>query len=204
MCIMIGLHWRPVQNIKPYNPPNYWIKLTTWLKLDEGYQTISAVWFEISRLILFHGINKGQETSMENKRIRFAETSDGELRCWLTIQNKATREKSIRCAATIFVRSLWKNYSEGFETNKPLSGLLVYWRILPKAILSEKWTAGRAAKLRGKLWIFEDNLSAEGIILRLTSQPSITFIISSLTPALPNSKQLINSKNDRCVSPTKQ
>ena len=59
-----------------------------------------------SRGYLFHGINKGQETSMENKRIRFVEISDGELKCWLTIQYKATREKSIKCAATIFVRSL--------------------------------------------------------------------------------------------------
>ena len=108
MCIMIGLHWRPVQNIKPYNSPNYWIKLTTWLKLDDGYHTISAVRFEISRLILFHVIYKGQETSMENKRIDFSETSDGELKCWLTIQHKATREKSIKCAATIFVRLLWE------------------------------------------------------------------------------------------------
>ena len=91
MCIMIGLHWCPVQDIKPYNPPNYWIKLTTWLKSDDGYQTISTVWFEIRRLILFHGINKGQETSMENKRIRFTETSDGQMKCWLTIQHKETR-----------------------------------------------------------------------------------------------------------------
>ena len=59
-----------------------------------------------SRGYLFHGINKGQETSMENKRIRFAETSDGELKCSLTIQHKETRKKSIKCAATIIVRSL--------------------------------------------------------------------------------------------------
>ena len=26
-----------------------------------------------------------------------------------------------------------RNYSEGFKTNKPLSGLLLYWRIMPKA-----------------------------------------------------------------------
>ena len=119
MYIMIGLHWRPVENIKPYNPPKYWIKLTTWLKLDDGYHTISAVWFEISRLILFHGINKGQETSMENKRIRFAETSDGELKCWLTIQHKETRKKSIKCAATIFVRSPWEIIRRGLKQINP-------------------------------------------------------------------------------------
>ena len=37
---------------------SYWIKLTTWVKSDDGYQTISAVWFEIRCLNLFHGINK--------------------------------------------------------------------------------------------------------------------------------------------------
>ena len=96
-----------------------------------------------------------------------------------------------------------RNYSEGFKTNKPLSGLLLYWRIMPKAArLSEKWTAGREAKLGGKLWNFEDNLSAEGIILRHTSQPSITFIISPPPPALLHKK--ISNNNDRWVSPTKQ
>ena len=45
---------------------------------------------------------------------------------------------------------------------------LVYPRIMPKAErLSEKWTVGREAKL----WIFEDNLSAERIILRYTNKP---------------------------------
>ena len=43
---------------------------------------------------------------------------------------------------------------------------------MPKAErLSEKWTVGREAKLRGQLWNFEDNLSAEGIILRYTNKP---------------------------------
>ena len=27
MCIMIGLHWCPVQDIKAYNPPNYFFAL---------------------------------------------------------------------------------------------------------------------------------------------------------------------------------
>ena len=43
---------------------------------------------------------------------------------------------------------------------------------MPKAErLSEKGTVGREAKLRGQLRNFEDNLSAEGIILRYTSKP---------------------------------
>ena len=29
---------------------------------------------------------------MENKRILFAEASDGEMKCWLTIQQKETRK----------------------------------------------------------------------------------------------------------------
>ena len=42
---------------------------------------------------------------------------------------------------------------------------------MPKAErLSEKWTVGREAKLRGQLWNFEDNLLAKGIILQYTSK----------------------------------
>ena len=37
--------------------------------------------------------------------------------------------------------------------------------------LSEKWIVGREAKLREQLWNFEDNPSAEGIILRYTNNP---------------------------------
>ena len=37
--------------------------------------------------------------------------------------------------------------------------------------LSEKWTVDREAKLRGQLWNFEDNFSAEGIIHQYTSKP---------------------------------
>ena len=36
--------------------------------------------------------------------------------------------------------------------------------------LAKKWTGGREAKLREQLWNFEDNLSAEGIILWYTSK----------------------------------
>ena len=71
---------------------SHWIKLTTWLKSDDGYQSISAVWIEIRRLLLFHGLNKGQETNAENKRMRFTETSDGETKCWLTIKHKEARK----------------------------------------------------------------------------------------------------------------
>ena len=37
--------------------------------------------------------------------------------------------------------------------------------------LSEKWTFGREAKLRGQMWDFEDNLSAKDVISRHTSKP---------------------------------
>ena len=36
--------------------------------------------------------------------------------------------------------------------------------------LSEKWTFGREAKLRGQMWHFEDNLSAKDIISQHTSK----------------------------------
>ena len=52
-----------------------------------------------------------------------------------------------------------RNYSEGYKMNKPLSGLLVYWRIMPSAKrLSEKWTVGREAKLRVQLWNFKGSI----------------------------------------------
>ena len=41
-------------------------KLTTWFKIGRGTETISAVRFDISRLILFQR-NKGQETSTSKR-----------------------------------------------------------------------------------------------------------------------------------------
>ena len=42
--------------------------------------------------------------------------------------------------------------------------------------LSEKWTFGREAKLRGQMWNFEDSLSAKGFIYFITL-PLIFFAI---------------------------
>ena len=92
VCIYVLFRISSLITHRTISSGSHWIKLTTWLKSDDGYQPISAVWFEIRRLLLFHGINKGQETSMENKRIRFTEASDGETKCWLTIQHKETRK----------------------------------------------------------------------------------------------------------------
>ena len=56
--------------------------------------------FDIRRLILFHGIRARKQASVrakplirhgkQIKRTPFAETSDGEMKCWLTIQHKET------------------------------------------------------------------------------------------------------------------
>ena len=71
-----------------------------------------------------------------------------------------------------------RNYAEVYEINKPLSGLLVHRRILPKAErLSKKWTVGREAKRRGQLWNLEDNLSAEGIFPAIYQQAGKGFFI---------------------------
>ena len=58
-----------------------------------------------------------------------------------------------------------RNYSEDFKTNKPLFRLAGVLKDNAQSWnnLFQKWKAGRAAKLREKLWNFEDNLSAEGI-----------------------------------------
>ena len=46
---------------------SHWIKLATWFKSDNGYQTISAVRFDIRRLILFHGIRARKRASVRAK-----------------------------------------------------------------------------------------------------------------------------------------
>ena len=70
MCIMIGLQWCPVQDIKPYNLPNYFFGLsldkTDHVIKNRKREVLSAVRFDISRLILFHR-KKGQETSTSKR-----------------------------------------------------------------------------------------------------------------------------------------
>ena len=94
-----------------------------------------------------------------------------------------------------------RNYLEGFKINKPLHGLLVYRKITPKAERKQvsSWPRSEASRETMK---FSGQSFSQGIILRHTTQPSITFIISSPSPALLYKK--INSNNDLRVSPTKQ
>ena len=62
---------------------------------------------------------------MENKRILFAEASDGEIE--KQVDNSAQKHEKIhkiyRNDQRVFAL---RNYSEGYKMNKPLSGLLVY------------------------------------------------------------------------------
>ena len=69
VCIYVLLRISSLITHRAISSGSHWIKLTTWLKSDNGYQSIRAAWFEIRCLLLFHGNNKGQGTSMENKRI---------------------------------------------------------------------------------------------------------------------------------------
>ena len=59
--------------------------------------------------------------------------------------------------------------SEKQLVNKPLSAAGIS-EDNAQSWESEKWTLGREARLGGQLWNFDDNLSAEGIILRYISK----------------------------------
>ena len=68
MCIMIGLQWCPIQDIKSYKPPNYFFRGLIGLKWprDSKEDMISAVQFDIIRVILVQR-DKGQETSTSKR-----------------------------------------------------------------------------------------------------------------------------------------
>ena len=72
----------------------------------------------------------------------------------------------------LFVHAVRRNSIENYLVNKPLRRL-VYRLIMSAAErwMSEKWTFGREARLRGQMWNFEDNLSAKDIISRFASKP---------------------------------
>ena len=67
------------------------------------------------------------------------------------------------------VQIIYLNYI--YLVNQPFSAAGISednaygWKIV------RKWTFGSEAKLRGQLWNFKNNLSAEGIILRYNSKP---------------------------------
>ena len=58
-----------------------------------------------------------------------------------------------------------------YLVNKPLQAAGMSADNVAAERLSEKWTFGREAKLRGQMWDFEDILSAKDIISRHTSKP---------------------------------
>ena len=64
-----------------------------------------------------------------------------------------------------------RNYSEGYKINKPLSGLLVYRRIMPSAErLSLKFHSCPRSFASRPTVHFSDNVSALGVVLRYTSR----------------------------------
>ena len=71
-----------------------------------------------AKLLIGHG-------NLEKKI--FAEASDGEIK--MLVGNSSTRNtKNSRNDVRAFAL---KNQSEGYKANKSLSGLMVYWRIMP-------------------------------------------------------------------------
>ena len=74
---------------------------------------------------------------MENKRILVAEASDGEIK--KLVDNSHNTKKYTKYSGTIIRAFVLRNYSEDYKISEPHSGLLVYWRIMPKAeVLSEE------------------------------------------------------------------
>lgn len=65
---------------------------------------------------------------MENKRIHFAEASDGDIK--RLVDNLAQFHEMYRNDLRAFAL---RNYSEDYKINKHLSGLLAYQRIMPLA-----------------------------------------------------------------------
>ena len=62
--------------------------------------------------------------------------------------------------------------------------------------LSQKWTVGQEAKLRGQLWIFKDNLSAKDIILQYTCKPE-SYIFYFITLRLICTTRFISGKHQK-------
>ena len=101
---------------------------------------------DISRLILFRW-NKGQDEQapkrnfqsvMENKRVFFAEASDGEIKKLVDNSAQRNTKKSAKHTGTIYVRSPREMIRKVIKAMN-LSGLLVFRKVMPKAErLSEK------------------------------------------------------------------
>ena len=64
----------------------------------------------------------------------------------------------------------------GQLVDKPLQTAGMSADNVPAEKLSEKWTFGREAKLRGQIWNFEDRLSDKDIISRHTSKPERVYL----------------------------
>jgi len=60
------------------------------------------------------------------------------------------------------------NYNVSIKSTKYFSMTII--KETPSERLSKKWTVGWEAKLQEQMWIFGDNLSAEGIILQYNSK----------------------------------
>jgi len=96
---------------------------------------------------------------MENKRMIFAEASDRKIKKLVDNSTQRNTQKKIHkiCRNDLSTFTL-KNQLEGYKIDKPLSSLLVYWRIMP---LAERLYLKFHSCPRS---FASDNLSASGII----------------------------------------
>ena len=98
---------------------SHWIKMITWYQIGRCLSRyppsdlISVVWF------YFDGIKVNKRASvqakfliillvLENKRILFAEASDGEIKEPLENSTQRNMEKSTKCAGTMNMHSPWE------------------------------------------------------------------------------------------------
>ena len=115
------------------NPPNNFCRLS-FDKTDHTIQNSTMVIRRYPPSNLISVIWCYFEWIKAKKWILFAEASDRESKKLVhNSTQKKHKKKSIECKETIYIALTLTNCSEGYKINKPLSGLLVYWRIMPLA-----------------------------------------------------------------------
>ena len=125
-------------------------------KSGNGYLAISAIWFDFCHLIIFQWKGNPETSECLSKTINWS---------------RKTEKKKMHkiCRNIIYMRLSWENNLRLWN-NKPLSGLLVYWRIMPlPERLSSKFHSSPHSFASLPTVHFSDNLSALGIILQYTS-----------------------------------
>ena len=176
---------RRTQAISSYNSPNNFCELsldkvdhviqnrTVFIRGYPPSDLISVVWF------YFDGRKTKKRANVQAKLLIGQGKRKKKTFCrrqWrhkTLVDNSVLRntKKSTKYAGTIYVRWLWEIIRRADKINKPLSGLLVYRKIMPLAErLSLKFHSCPRSFASRPTVDFVDNLSALGIILRYTSR----------------------------------